>query len=189
MLARLIPTAIFRAHWKALSNYTTQPVKPDYGARLVVGLAPIAAGVWAYFGHATLRSPEAYLAALAIFAGGMLAAFTHLAGVRQRLEERKDEWGDADAIDRDAVDETSAHLLVAAYTSGLAAAVLVVGLNLSEQPPEGPTAINGWFAAIAITVMVHVLVVFLIAVPRLYSAYTSAFTVRDALNGQHRGRG
>jgi hypothetical protein len=190
VFSRLLPTAIFRAHWKALSDYRRVPPRPDWGSRIaVVGLPLVTTAAMVRF-HGELRSPEAYLAALAIFAGGLLAAFTHLSGVRDRLEQRAGAWGDAEKIDRDAIDESAAHLLVASYMAGVAAALLVLGLNVAPAPipPATEVVVGGWIGALATGAMTHVLILFLVAIPRLYSAYTTAFTVSDALNGYHRGR-
>lgn len=183
MSARLSPATIFRAHWRALSDYRSSKPVPDVVARGAVVVLPLGVGVGAYLADASLRAPDALLTAVSLLAGGFLAAFTHLSGVRSRLTDRAAAWGDAERIDRDAVDETAAHLLAASYVSGLAVAVLVAGMNLGADK-EG--ALGGTWGAAAIALLVYIFVVFLITLPRLYSAYATSNAVRDELNGLHR---
>lgn len=183
MFDRIWPGAIFRAHWKALSDYRDHARTPDYVARIVVIGVPLAAGMATYLGHGVLRSPEAILAGVALLAGGFLAAFTYLSSMRLRLTDRSSTWGEADRLERDAMDETSAHLLAASYVSGLATAALIVAMNLSE---EEAGAIGGLWAAGIVVLLSYILVVFLMALPRLYTSYVRMHEVRRELSGLHR---
>ncbi|MFS0701967.1 hypothetical protein AB6N24_18520 [Cellulomonas sp. 179-A 4D5 NHS] len=186
MFDRLLPTDIFRAHWKALSDYRGATTVPDYPTRAVLLGAPLLATALSFKFGFELRLPEGALAALALLAGGFLTAFTHLSSVRLRLTEREPAWGDAERFDRDAIDETCAHLLVAAYMSGVATGWLLLGMNFGAGAGTGDDMIVGFWAAIEAGLLVYVVVLFLITLPRLYQAYLTYAHVRDALNGAHR---
>lgn len=185
MFDRLVPTSVFRAHWKALSDYRSSgKPRPDWVTRAVVVGLPAIVTVLGWWTGLELKSPEGLLAALALLAGGFLTAFTHLSTVRMKLADREDVWGEAERIDRDSIDETSAHLLAASYLSGVAAALLVLGFNFGATE-EGNIA--GVWAALASGAMTYVLVLFLVSLPRLYSAYALYANVRNELSGTHKG--
>lgn len=184
MVDRLIPTQMFRAHWKALSDYRAPgKPRPDIFTRAVLIGVPTAVVILCLVAKFELKAPEGLLAGLALLAGGLLGAFTHLSSTRVQLAEREHVWGEAERVDRDSIDETSAHLLVASYLAGVAAAVLVLGMNFGATPTG---AIAGVWAAAAGGLMSYVLLLFLIALPRLYSAYALHSNVRAELSGSHR---
>lgn len=185
MLERLWPVDIFRAHWKALSDYRGKSPVPDVLTRALVLIAPIAAIVASLVWRFEMQLPEGVLAALALLAGGFLAAFTHLSGVRVRLAEREETWGDAERFERDAIDETSAHLLAGSYVSGVATMVLLLGMNFGAGPRPN-TIVGGW-AAVEAGLLVYLALIFLITLPRLYQAYAAYAGVRAELSGTHRG--
>ncbi|MFE6228892.1 hypothetical protein [Cellulosimicrobium sp. NPDC057862] len=186
MLDRLLPGDIFRAHWKALSDYTSRKPVPDKATRAVVVALPVGAFVASLVFDFTLQIPEGVLAALALLAGGFLTAFTHLSPVRVHLAEREDTWGDAERFDRDAIDETSAHLLAGAYVAGIATVALVLGMNFGAGEEEN--TIVGFWAALSAGLMTYVVLIFLITLPRLYQAYAKYAKVRAALDGTHRSK-
>lgn len=186
MLDRLLPTDIFRAHWKALSDYRGETPIPDVPTRTVLIGAPVMVFVVSYLCGFELRLPEGALAALALLAGGFLTAFTHLSGVRLRLAEREPTWGVAERFDRDAIDETCAHLLVASWMSGAATGWLLLGMNFGAGSGDREDTIVGVWAAVEAGLLVYVVVLFLITLPRLYQAYLSYANVRNALSGAHR---
>lgn len=183
MFDRISPLAIFRAHWKALSDYRSSRRAPDLVARVIVVLVPLGAGSGAYIAGATLRAPEAVLAGVALLAGGLLTAFTYLSSLRLRLTERESTWGDAERLERDATDETSAHLLAASYVSALATAALIVGMIMTDD--EAGAVVGGW-AALIIALLTYILVLFLMTLPRLYFSYVATHGVRRELSGLHR---
>lgn len=184
MLDRLIPITVFRAHWKALSDYRSPgKPRPDWVTRAVVLGLPAVVVVLSFRAGLELRSPEGLLAALALLAGGFLTAFTHLSSVRMRLADREEVWGEAERVDRDSIDETSAHLLAASYLSGVAAALLVLGFNFGGTEDGN---IGGVWAALASGAMTYVLLLFLVTLPRLYNAYALYANVRHELNGTHK---
>jgi len=184
--SRLLPTTIFRAHWKGLSDYRDKEVHPDYITRiLLVGIPLVAGGLFWGLGGC-LSVPTVLLAGVSLLAGAFLGAFGHIATLRSRLADREDDYPDAERIDRDSLDETAAHLLVASYMSALTAFVLVLGMNLSLNA-QG--ALVGFWGGLAVALALYVLLVFMIALPRLYNSYANINKVRDALSGTHKGRG
>ncbi|WP_375404862.1 hypothetical protein [uncultured Amnibacterium sp.] len=185
MSSRLVPTQVFRAHWKALSDYRGDKIVPDRTTRTLVVAMPVVAGVLFGLLGGRLGAPDALLAAVSLLAGGFLAAFSQVATFRARLTERAEMMPDAERADRDSLDETAAHLLVAAYMSGITALVLVIATNVSEDKHGG---VVGWWGALAVATGLHVLIVFAIAIPRLYNAYAHTNGVRKELSGTHRGR-
>jgi hypothetical protein len=185
MFERLLPTSVFRAHWKGLSFYRDDVIRADVVTRSVLVVAPITVGVGMWWLNGRLLAPTAILAGLALLAGGLVAAFGQLSTLRLRLTERMSDESDGQRTDRDFLDETAAHLLAAAYGAAVTAAVLVAGMNFALDT-DG--ALVGPWAAVATAMASWVVLVFLIAIPRMYEAYAGLNKVRDALNGTHRGR-
>ncbi|MGP5219397.1 hypothetical protein [Arthrobacter rhombi] len=131
-----------------------------------------------------LASPDALLSAMSLLAGGLIAAFALLASWRDRLTDRADSFSTSERLERDHLDETAAHLLVAAYGSAISAVLLVIGMNFSQgQGGE----LTGPIAALAAAAATFVVLVFLIALPRLYSSYVQLNGVRKELSGLHSG--
>lgn len=185
MFDRLLPTDIFRAQWKALSDYRNRKTVPDVVTRLVVVAVPVGVFAACLVTGFDLKTPEGVLTAMAVLIGGFLAAFAHLSPVRVHLAERENMWGDAERFDRDAIDETCAHLLAGSYVAGCATLVLILGMNLGADPKTG--ALTGVWAATASGLMAYEVIIFMIAMPRLYQAYASYSRVRKELSGTHRG--
>jgi hypothetical protein len=185
--SRLWPIELFRGHWKALSDYRDETTHPDRVTRTVLVLVPAAAFIaMLALPNAHLAAPGALLSGVALLAGSFLAAWGQISSMRLKLTERASMFGDTERVDRDALDESAAHLLVASLFSGAAALMLVLGMNFTADPTTG--AIHGFFAAMAVAFASYVLLLFLIAVPRLYTAYVNLHAVREALNGTHRTR-
>ncbi|WP_439693165.1 hypothetical protein ACRQ4B_02670 [Curtobacterium sp. SP.BCo] len=187
MASRLLPIELFRGHWKALSDYRDETTHPDRFTRAVLLLVPAGAFIaMLTLPDARLGAPGALLSGVALLAGSFLAAWGQISSMRLKLTERTSEFGDTERVDRDALDESAAHLLVASLFSGAAALMLVLGMNFMSDPQTG--AIHGFFAAMAVAFASYVLLLFLIAVPRLYTAYVTLHSVRNELNGTHRSR-
>lgn len=180
MLDRIVPLSLFRGHWKGLSDYRGDRLKADKATRIFVVAAPLAAGISTAIGHGLIAAPGALLSGVALFSGGLLAAFGQLSTLRLKLTDRADENHFSERIDRDFLDETAAHLLVAAYTAAVSAALLVLAMSFGADS-EG--RIGGAWGAIIATVTTYVFVVFIIALPRLYVAYTRINKVRSELSG------
>lgn len=179
---RFVPFEVFAGHWKALSDYRHTPAKPDWVARAAVVLLPLATGIVMWRTGGTLPAPAALVAGMALLAGGLLSAFSQLSASRLKLSDRAGEAIRGDGSRRDHLDETAAHLLVAAYMAALTAVQLVIGMNVSSN---GAGAITGWLAWTASATAVNVALVFFIALPRLYVGYASVNGVRKELDGTH----
>jgi len=186
MLERLLPVALFRAHWKGLSFYRDDAARADIATRVVLVALPVISGIAMWVLAGRLLAPAAVLTGLALLAGGLVAAFGQLSTLRLRLTERMTDEHDGQRTDRDFLDETAAHLLTAAYGAAVTAAVLALGMNFALDA-EG--ALTGSWAAVATALAAWVVLVFLVAIPRMYEAYANINKVRDVLSGTHRGRG
>ncbi|MFF0132215.1 hypothetical protein ACFYTG_42010 [Streptomyces mirabilis] len=128
-----------------------------------------------------LSTPGALLTGVALLAGGMLSAFTHLSTLRLKLKE----WAGASEVSRYEVekgmlDETAAHLLTGSLLCVLDAASLVIGMNVSVTK-DGH--LFGFWAALAAAISSYVLIIFIFLIPRLYSAYVEMNDVSPDLNG------
>ncbi|MFJ8801001.1 hypothetical protein [Streptomyces sp. NPDC102487] len=128
-----------------------------------------------------LSTPGALLTGVALLAGGMLSAFTHLSTLRLKLKE----WSGASEVSRYEVekgmlDETAAHLLTGSLLCVLDAASLVIGMNVSVTK-DGH--LFGFWAALAAAISSYVLIIFIFLIPRLYSAYVEMNDVSPDLNG------
>lgn len=89
-----------------------------YWAKIVAMLLVLAAIVVCslVFGW-TIRSSDGLIAGIAIFAGGFLTAFTHLAAVRRTLDARHAQQEGAERPERDLVDIAVTRLLGATLVS------------------------------------------------------------------------
>ena len=180
LIDRILPTSLIRGQWRVLTNRDLEGrSSPDAVARIFTYVIPLAAAVWVFI-RGSLGAPEALLSAMSLFAAGLLTSFAHLSTWRDRLTERAESLPDADALDRDHLDETAAHLAAAAYGSIACAISLVVAMNTR---PEGQEALQGLAAAIPTAFGTYVAVIMLIALPRLYQAYTSLNNVRPEMSG------
>ena len=183
MSSRFIPIEVFRGHWKGLSDYRSKKPVADNLTRAGLIALPVAAGISIIVFDGSLAAPGSLLAGVALLAGGFLASFGQISSLRLRLTDRAIDYKDVEQVDRDALDETAAHLLVASFMSALTALSLVLGMNLGA---DAKGAVGGVWAAIAVALATHVLLVFIIAVPRLYTAYVNINRVRPELSGTHR---
>jgi hypothetical protein len=193
MLDRLLPVEVVRGHWRGLSDYRTDTVTADVITRLVLVGASIGTGLamWLVPG-AAIRQPGPLLAGVALFAGSLLAAFGQLSTLRLKLtdlDKAADVAKDLQPYEaaprsnphtRDFLDETAAHLLLASYLSAVTAAMLVLG---SSVFPRSDGSICGPLAGAIGATSTYVFVLFLIALPRLYVAYTTINVVRKQLSG------
>ncbi len=183
MTTRLIPIELFRGHWKGLSDYRAKTTLPDKITRFSIIVLPLSAAVAISLPGGSLAAPGALLAGVALLAGGFLAAFGQISTLRLRLTDRAREYGEVEQIDRDALDETAAHLLVASFLSGVTALLIVLSMNFGI---DANGAVTGVWAGLVVAPASYVLLVFIIAVPRLYAAYVKINSVRDELSGMHK---
>lgn len=177
---RILPTAVVRGHWKGLTNVHDGRRSGDWVARIALSGGAVALLVVSLWMGWRITSPDPILAASALLAAGLVSSIGPLTGFRDRISD----VSDAHQTDRDAIDETVAHVIMAALTSAAVAVILVIGTNVA--PSDDP--VSGWWAALAISVGYYTALTFVIATPRLYDAYTSRYQVSREISGAHRGR-
>lgn len=174
---------VLRGHWKGLTDGRYAGGRPDIAARISL-LAPVVIFSLILWRNGKLAAPAALLTGVALMAGGMLSAFTHLSTLRLKITD----WETPGSISRfevekDMLDETAAHLLTGSLLCALNAAALVIGMNVSVTESGH---LYGFWSALAAALSSYVLIVFVFVIPRLYSAYVQMNSVRDDLNGFHR---
>lgn len=177
---------LIRGHWKVLSVPAANlSVRSDRAARLTLVALPIALLVVSVKFKWTLKSPDAVLAGVALLAGSLLAAFGQVAAWREKVRDLYRDYTPSQAaiIQQDGIDETATHLLMAAYLSGVEAMLIILGSNIAINQAG---AITGFMAAVVISLGAYLLLLFLLTVPRLYTAYVEVNSVRKELSGQDR---
>ncbi len=172
---RLSPKAVWRAHLRGLTKHPTGA--PDTSARAAVYGLPVLATVLAFVLEAKLRQAGVLLAGASLLAGTLLASFGQLATLRGKVSDRLQ----VRRVALDALDETTAHVLMAVYAAVLLAATLGTATSLSAG------AVGGVAAALALGLGAWLLLLVLLVVPRLYQAYTYAFDVSPELDGYQAG--
>ena len=178
---RLDLRPILRGHWYGLTDGRTTTDEPDWPTRilLLATLLLVPIGVWRDF---QLAAPGPLLAGVALLAGALIGSFGTMTTLRLKLADLADVDDDALAPERDLLDESVSHILVAALVAALNAATLVIGTNLTEVNHP----VTGFWAALAIALSAYLALLFVLILPRLYSAYVQINNVRPGLNGQHR---
>lgn len=177
---RLNPAPLFRGSWKGLRNRDASGNSAaDLVTRLVTYGVPIGVAILMIVKKITLVAPIPVLTGMALLSGGLLAVFAQMATLRSRLTDRREDLVEAEEPDRRLVDEAVAHLLTAAYCAVVSAALLVVGMNLS---PDGKT-VEAPISGIACGLATAVVTLFLIAIPKLYSAYVRLNHVQKDMSG------
>lgn len=185
MLDRFNVAPILRGHWKGLTNGQYLVARPDLAARAIL-LLPIGLFGYLLWRGASLASPAALLTGAALLAGGMLSAFTHLSTLRLKITEWDGEGGASRfSVERDMLDETAAHLLTGSLACVLDAASLVIGMNVSLDKNG---QLTGFWAALSSAISLYVLLIFVVVLPRLYSAYVEINRVAGRLSGFTRGK-
>lgn len=149
---------------------------------LVLGLAAVV--ICSLLFDWTIASSDGLIAGISIFAGGFLAAFTHLSTVRQALDDRHAQQGLAERPERDLIDIAVTRLLGATLVSAATAALLVVGTSTSTNDKGH---VIGAFAAATWAGAALSLVLFVSAVSALYSAYLQMNRVDPGIDGSRRG--
>lgn len=191
MFSRFNFIPVLRGHWKGLTDGRITPPKPDVLARLAL-LIPLTVFLLMQLRNGHLATPGALMTGVALLAGGMLSAFTHLSTLRIKVKE----WvGTSEAsryeVEKGMLDETAAHLLTGSLLCAFDVASLVIGMNVSVTK-EGH--LYGFWAALSAAISSYVLVIFVFIVPRLYSAYVEINDVSPDLDGfvnssKKKGRG
>ncbi len=185
MLSRFNLAPLFRAHWKGLTNGITSPT-PDWPSRLILMFVPVIVGVFSALFGWRLMAPGALLAGVTLLAGSLLSAFTHLSSLRMKISEWTEENSDRFNVERAMLDETAAHLLLASLASIVNAVIIVIGLNFHSGVKE---EIDGFWAAVSLAFSSWTVMLFVLCLPRLYSAYVEINHVEENLSGFTRRRG
>lgn len=200
---RFSPVDILVGHWKGFSN--AKNGRPDWLARSIL-LLPVIVFVVAWCLAWQVSGGAALLAALALLTGVLVGAFTQLTNLRLRLSDMARQGADPDHHSRDALDETAAHLLMAALVTIATAVLLAVGVNLAgagtavktvvTTTAAGATetvtttasgAVTGVLAAVIIGLASYATLLLLLVLPRLYQAYVDVNHVRASKSGLARG--
>lgn len=183
MTDRFDPTDIIVAHFKGLKNRRydrERPIGvPDRAARYLLYVAPLAVGavVLAKRGH--LAGPDGVLAAAGILLAAFLMSFTQIAIWRERLTARRLERAQADVHQRDSLDEATAHLMMAMYACVALTVDVVIGKNFATDKGD----LSGVTAAIASALGTYLVLLLLIIIPKLYSAYAQVNELDDEMSG------
>ncbi|MFJ9525476.1 hypothetical protein [Streptomyces cyaneofuscatus] len=176
---------VLRGHWKGLTDGRHAAQRADVVARLSLLLPVVVFGLMLWR-EGRLAAPASLLTGVALMAGGMLSAFTHLSTLRLKITEW-DSPGEASRfeVERGMLDETAAHLLTGSLLCAFNAATLVIGMNVGVTKTGH---LYGFWAAASAGLSSYVLVVFVFVIPRLYSAYVQINDVSSELNGFDRRR-
>lgn len=170
--------------WRGLSAPGAQggAGTPDWVARLVLCFVPIGCVVAMWRFDGSIGAPGAVLSGLALLSGTLLAVYAQLAGLRLRLTDV--EYPTArQAVLKDSLDENVAHVLTAVLIGLATCVALIVGM--SAMGPDEAGFLHGWPAAVVAGLGAFELLVLLMVVTSLYSAYTSANDVHDSLDGHY----
>lgn len=183
-MERFKTDSVWRGHWKGLSNHVDGKVVPDWPARISLLLLSLGAAVLSLVFGWVLTAPVPILSALALLSGALLSVFAQLSSLRLRLTDRPEErWLD---IERDGIDEAVAHLLFAFLLCIITCALLTIGMSTSFGGKDAPLILGSlWTAPIAASTT-YIFALFVILVPKLYSAYVEMNHVRKELNGFHK---
>jgi drug/metabolite transporter (DMT)-like permease len=186
MLSRFDLRSVLRGHWKGLTNGQYSTYKPDRTSRIVL-VIPLILFVVMLVAGGRLRAPTPLLTATALLAGGFLSAFTHLSTLRLKITEWIEEEGNEDKliVEREMLDETAAHLLTGALLCVLAAVALVAGMNVGGG---NGSELVGFWAALVAGLSAYIALIFIIILPRLYSAWVDINHVSLRLSGFSQSR-
>lgn len=180
---RLDLRPILRGHWRGLTDGRVSSARPDWVTRaLLLGSLLLLPLGWRC--GWTLAAPGPLLSGVALLAGALVGSFGTMTTLRLKLADIADVEDEALAPERDLLDESVSHILLAAAVAAATAAALVVGTNVAD--PGQP--VTGFWASLAIALSAYLLLLFMMILPRLYAAYVQINRVRPELNGQYRIR-
>lgn len=178
---RFSPLPIVRAHFRAFVDMRTG--RRDLRSLLVL-LVPVALAILGTYRGWVVGNPAGLLAGVALMAGMLIGAFAQITTLRLRLEESAELLGsDPFHYERDALDETVAHLLMAVLLAILGAVMLVALMN--AMPDSG---LRPFLTALVVWATSYLGLLLLLVLPRMYYAYASSAKVRAPLNGFNKGR-
>lgn len=180
---RLDLRPILRGHWYGLTDGRTTGDEPDWLTRgiLLATVLLVPVGLWGDF---QLAAPGPLLSGVALLAGALVGSFGTMTTLRLKLADIADVDDEAMGPERDLLDESVSHILLAALVAATDAAVLVIGTNVTAAGAP----VTGFWAALAIALSSYLVLLFVLILPRLYSAYVQINNVRPGLNGNRRGR-
>lgn len=143
--------------------------RADTAARFFLYGVPTALLAVSLWRNWKLTDPASVGAGSALIAGILFAAFTQLATLRERLEDREEPIS---AVTRQHFRETASHLLVGALAAALEAAILVAASGARNHPDDKLAVLP---TAIVLAVGSYVFLLFVMAVRRMYSTYLKVF--------------
>lgn len=195
MANRLNLLPVWLGHWRGLTmrryrydlpedDDRSLSVGPDVLARSLTLAIPVLAGVvaavvlWgkAPTWHIAGDVAGVVVAAAALMSGGLLGAFSLLAAWRERLDQNGRR---RQRPLRAMIDEAVAHILLATLESALLVAAAFGALVARGFLAEA-------FACFAVALGAHVLYLFVLLVPRLYSVYAQTVDVDELMDGHTR---
>jgi hypothetical protein len=189
MASRLNLRPVLFGHWRGLTMRRYMPngdvvSRPYVPARTLTLLVPAAAGVgcwlWLRGRNDTWSLPPEFagaaIAAAALLSAGLVAAFAVLVGWRDRLTER--DRARERAL-RAMVDEAVAHVLLATLESVLVVPAAALSMILHGGAARAATTLTWILSA-------HVIFLFVLLVPRLYSAYGQTNEIEEHVDGLSR---
>jgi hypothetical protein len=190
---------IFRGHWRGLTDGRTRNDKPDWASRLVL-LSAFCLLPVGYVLDWKLGAPGPLLAGVALLAGALIGSFGTMTTLRLKIAELGGPDDEGLEPERDLLDESVSHVLLAALVAATDAVALVIGTNTAATAPivgvtkaaaaasTAPGTVTGFWASAAIALSAYLFLIFVMLLPRLYAAYVQLNNVRDGLNGQNRRR-
>lgn len=195
MRFNLVP--IVKGHWKSLANVNKlgEHVGADIVTRSILGVLSVGAATWVYLADVAFAAPAALLSGFALLSGVLLSVFAQLASMRTRLTDSNDSSNRTRVL-KDSLDESVAHVLIAALLGLLASVTIVVSMAMYEPPiPEAPAGvavapapssgpeIMGWPAVVVAAIATYEVLLLIMVIGRLYSAYTRVNDVSPRLDG------
>ncbi|MHC9294177.1 hypothetical protein ACRCUN_17070 [Mycobacterium sp. LTG2003] len=186
---RFNPLPLVVGHWRGLSNIDRDGayVGGDAVTRtiLVVGSAGVGAAVWHW--QVSFSAPTAILSGFSLLSGVLLSVFAQLASMRVRLTDSPDESVRRRVL-KDSLDESVSHVLLAALLGLVASTVIVISMAVTDPIPPAQPEIAGVWAIILAVVGVYEMLLLVMLIPRLYSAYTRVNDVSPEIDGHGAGK-
>jgi hypothetical protein len=184
--SRLSLAPIARGHWKGLSkDVPGGGTAPDVLTRLALTVPSGGVLVWAILDRWTLAAPIPLLTGVTLLSGGILGVFAQLSTLRLKLTEKVEER--RLDVERDGIDEAVAHLLMALTLCITCAVTIMIGLNITDSAEaNSQQRLHLPWSAIVLSLCTYLTTLFLVIIPKLYSAYVEMNQVRSELNGFHR---
>lgn len=212
MFDRLNIFAVLRGHWKGLRNRSgSKVIAADLVARGFLVGSTVFVVVLSWRSGLELKQPGTLFAGLSLLSSGLLAAFAQIASIRTRFSVPDDPDFDTEIDTRNMLDEAVAHVLTAALLAAVAAALLLVAINVggvetsqaapvgtSGSAPVGPAtvstattsaeqSINTAFSTLIAGLATYLFVLFVMTIRKLYAAYVVGNNVSEELSGHHVG--